>query len=105
VGFLEVLKRSDKRAGYSRAKLLRSLFLATDHLSRPDTAMHLCDTIERQLLTALPETSKTISSEDIAQTALDTLKRFDTRSYVKYLSYQTKMLDAADLRRLLVRKP
>lgn len=105
VGFLEVLKRSDNRESYSPAKLLRSLLLATDHLAKPDTALHLSQTIEHQLLLSLPQTSTVISSEDIANTALTALKRFDTRSYVKYLSYQTKMLDAADLRKMLVKKP
>ena len=104
MGFLEVLKRSDKREKYSRAKLLRSLFLALDHLPDPETAMYICQTIEKQLIEGLPETSIVVSSEDIAQVAQDTLKRFDARSYVKYLSYQTKMLDAADIRRLLKRE-
>lgn len=104
MGFLEVLKRSDKREDYSRAKLLRSLFLSLDHLPNPDDALYLLETIEKKLIESLPETSKVISSEDIAQTVADTLKRYDARSYVKYLSYQTKMLDAADIRRLLVRK-
>lgn len=104
MGFLEVLKRSDKREEYSRAKLLRSLFLSLDHLPDPEDAMHLCQTIEKKMIEGLPEESKTVSTEDIAQITSSTLKRYDARSYVKYLSYQTQRLDASDIRKLLVRK-
>lgn len=104
MGFLEVLKRSDKREAYSRAKLLRSLFLSMDHLPRPDDALYLLDTIERQLIEGQAEGSTLVSSERIAEVAGSALKRYDARSFVKYLSYQTNMLDAADIRRLLVKK-
>lgn len=104
MGFLEVLKRSDKREAYSRAKLLRSLFLSMDHLPNPDDALYLLETIERKLIEKLPEDSTLVSSERIAEVAGQALKRYDARSFVKYLSYQTKLLDAADIRRLLVKK-
>lgn len=104
VGFLEVLKRSSKRESYSRAKLLRSLILATDHLEAADTAFALADTIETNILSKLPADTTEIPSETISEAAQAVLKRFDARSYVKYLSYQTETLDAAELRRKLVRK-
>ncbi|HEX9679020.1 MAG TPA: ATP cone domain-containing protein [Candidatus Saccharimonadales bacterium] len=98
-----MLKRQKHREKFSRAKLLRSLILATDHLKQPEAAFALTDTIETNLLRSLPETGNTLSSKDIAQAVLTVLKRFDTRSYVKYLSYQTNSLDASELRKLLVR--
>ena len=101
LGFLEVLKRSSlSREPYSRAKLLRSLFKATDHLADPETALALADTIETNLLATIGQ-KDTLSSDTIASTCLDVLKRFDTRAYVKYLSYQTETLDASDLKQRL----
>lgn len=101
LGFLEVLKRSGKREPYSRAKLLRSLILATDHLSDPEPAFAISETIEASLLSNLDQYNQ-LSSNTIAKETLTVLKRFDTRAYVKYLSYQTETLDAHDLRRRLV---
>jgi transcriptional regulator NrdR family protein len=103
VGFLEVLKRSNKHEPYYRAKLLRSLILATDHLTERDKAFALAETIETNLLFKLKINEKVITSSDIASETLKVLKRYDTRSYVKYLSYQTQTLDARDLRTLLKR--
>lgn len=103
LGFLEVLKRSNQaREPYSRAKLLRSLILATDHLVSPEAAVALADTVETRLLEDLGQ-KDTLLSSDIASVSLEVLKRFDTRAYVKYLSYQTETLDAVDLRKKLVR--
>lgn len=98
LGFLEVLKRSNQRESYSRAKLLRSLLKATDHLKDADSAFSTVDTIETMLLKRVPEKSNQISTSAIAETTLQVLKRFDTRAYVKYLSYQTDILDARDLK-------
>lgn len=103
VGFLEVRKRSGLLESYSRAKLLRSLLLATDHLSNADATFALADTIETNILAGLPENTTELSSESIAEAVLAVLKRFDARSYVKYLSYQTETLDAVELRKKLVR--
>lgn len=104
VGFLEVLKRSGVREKFSRAKLLRSLILATDHLKEPETAFALADTVETRLLSALQGADGVLSSEMIADTTQLILKRYDARSYVKYLSYQTEELDARDLRKKLASK-
>ncbi len=108
VGFLEVIKRNNQREQYSRAKLLRSLILATDHLNgSADSAYALADTIEVNLLSNLRRQTDNkellIHSEDIAAEAADVLKRFDFRSYIKYISYQTNHLDARDLKRSLKR--
>lgn len=103
VGFLEVMKRSGALESYSRAKLLRSLLLTTDHLEDADAALALADTIETNVLSSLPADAKSVSSATISDAAQAVLKRYDARSYVKYLSYQTETLDAAELRRKLVR--
>lgn len=95
---MEVLKRnSSVREPYSRAKLLRSLIWVTDHLDSPEAAFALADTIETRLLDNL-DPKNTVRSATIASECLDVLKRFDTRAYVKYLSYQTETLDARDLK-------
>jgi len=105
MGFLEVLKRSGRLEQYSRDKLLRSLILTTDHLSNnANAAIALADTIEANLLHALSPAVRHITSHAIAEGVLDVLKKFDPVSYVKYLSYRGKPLDAADLRKKLVRK-
>jgi transcriptional regulator NrdR family protein len=99
VGFLEVSKkRSSKPEQYSRAKLLRSLLYATDHLAEADVAFALADTIETNLLASLDESAELIASTAIAKECMAVLKRFDTRAYVKYLSYQTNDLDARQLK-------
>jgi transcriptional regulator NrdR family protein len=98
---MEVLKRSGSREKYSHAKLLRSLLFANDHLPDADAAFALADTIEKNLLAKLTDQVNHVSAADIAQTVLGVLKRFDTRAYVKYLSYQTDTLDAKDLRQYL----
>jgi len=99
LGFLQVLKRSGSLEPFSRAKLLRSLLLPLDHMHNDaEGALALADTIETLLLKALPESEEVIKTTDIAKTTLTALKRYDTRGYVKYLSYQTDTLDARDLR-------
>lgn len=104
VGFLEVLKRSGRLESYSRAKLLRSLIYATDHLPDADVGFALTDTIETNMLAELPKNTLKLSAETISEHVQAVLKRFDARSYVKYLSYQTESLDAAELRKKLVRR-
>jgi len=104
VGFLEVLKRSGRREKFSRAKLLRSLIFATDHLKEPETAFALADTVETTLLTALRRGSDVLSTKMISDTVQSVLKRYDALAFVKYLSYQTESLDARDLRRKLAAK-
>ena len=106
VGFLEVIKRSNKRECFSRAKLLRSLILATDHLSRDgaEAAYSLADIIESNLLTKLRlKKTKDLTTKEIAKEISTVLKRFDLRSYIKYISYQTEHLDASDLKKTLKR--
>jgi transcriptional regulator NrdR family protein len=59
------------------------------------------NTIEQQLYRLAAKSNNTISKKQIMNTALETLKKFDTAAYVKYLALYSPELDARTLKRHL----
>ena len=72
-------------APFSQTKLLVSIAHACDHRT-DDAAYWLTETITQQLLQQCANQQITLQRADIRNACLITLKRFDTRAFMKYLS-------------------
>ncbi|SRR6266702_248976 len=91
-----------KSAPYSRAKLTISILGVCDHRAdHGEAAYWLCDTIEQKLYRQAATTNNTVTKHNIMNEVLGALKRFDTASYVKYLSRYSPDLDARTLKKHL----
>jgi transcriptional repressor NrdR len=99
LGFLKVEKKTGKRERYSRAKLFTGIYSAfLDIKGKPNTVDAVTETVEAKLLdTRLP----VLSTNQIAEIVLQTLKHFNTAAFLRYLSNQTDLTDEAQLRREL----
>lgn len=100
LGFLKVKKRRVKRPQrYSRAKLFSSIYGAfAAAATRDETVDAVTDTVESRIL----DLKKTpVATEEIAGIVLQTLKRYSTTAFVRYLSKQTDIASEAQLRREL----
>ncbi len=96
---ITVIKKNDEQEPYSHSKLLISLCNSCigidDHIN---TAEALAATIENLVV----ETHKNeIATEDIAGLTLQTLKRFHTSAYVRYLSYRGGIASTNQLREIV----
>lgn len=101
LSFLRVKKREGQIEEYQRSKLLVSLLWSSDHLDEADVAFALADTVEVRLLRSLTPESDQISSQFIAETVQDVLKRFDLKSFIKYVTNREDSLERRDLQALL----
>lgn len=99
LGFLKVIKKTGKKQRYSRAKLYSGIYGAFLSIpAKETTADSVTDTIEAKVL----DTKKReIKSTEIAKIVLETLKRFNTAAFVRYLAYQTDLASDAQLKREL----
>lgn len=85
---------------FSRATLLLSIATACDHRKDDaDSAFYLTGVIEAKLHTL--STKGTVSKEQITAVALDTLKNYDAKAYLKYLSARKTIIDNRDLKNIL----
>ena len=99
LGFLKVTKPGRHSQPYSRAKLYSSIYAAFLDVPAKETAVDgLTDTIEAKILDTK---SPSIKTEEIAAIVLSSLKRFNTTAFVRYLSTQTDLASAAQLKREL----
>lgn len=99
LSFIKVRKRDGSTEAYSRTKLTISLFQACEGESNYiDTLEGLCGTIERKVVSLR---QNEISSQDIANIALETLKRFHPSPFIRYLSYRSDIASTSELRELL----
>ncbi|MDX1765939.1 MAG: hypothetical protein R3313_03215 [Candidatus Saccharimonadales bacterium] len=98
---MRVKKREGQIEEYQRSKLLVSLLWSSDHLDEADVAFALADTVEVRLLRSLTPESDQISSQFIAETVQDVLKRFDLKSFIKYVTNREDSLERRDLQALL----
>lgn len=98
---LRVEKRSGSYEPFYRDKLYLSVYKAIDHLDNPaTTANHLTLNILRHIYKQKPFSAIVPSSIIASQTTL-ALKRFNAAASVRYLSFQTSMPLANDVRRKL----
>lgn len=97
--FLKVAKKNGKKQPYSRAKLYSSIYPAFLSISAKESATEgLTDTIEAKVLDLR---QREVTSREIAEIVLATLKNFNTTAFVRYLSEQTDLISNAQLKREL----
>ena len=98
---LRVKKRSGTIEHFERDKLFISIYRSIDHL--PDAiklSRELSDTILGKLFSKKPM-SPIIESSTIAKLTANTLKAYNAAASVRYLSFQTNMKLANDVRKTL----
>ena len=94
---LSIEKKHGQNARYKPGKLFVSLLKACDHLEdAEDVAWQIKNTVEEKLVTHLDD-SFTLSTEVIAEIAIDTLKLYNTTAYVKYAAYQPSLVSSRKL--------
>ena len=94
---LRITDESGESQPYRPGTLFMSLHAACNHLSNnDDTAWQLMRTVEEKLIELLDD-SFLLSSDQLADVTLTTLKNFDTTSYVKYASMQPELVSARKL--------
>jgi transcriptional repressor NrdR len=99
LGFLKVIKKTGKKQRFSRAKLFSGIYGAFLEIKAKETTVDaVTDTIEAKIL----DTKKReITSSEIAQIVLSTLKHFNTAAFMRYLAYQADISNPAQLKREL----
>ena len=98
---LRVEKRSGDIEPFYRDKLYISVYKSIDHLASPaSTATYLTLNILRHLYKAKPF-DPVVPSKTIAKHASTVLKHYNAAASVRYLSFQTSMPLANDVRRKL----
>jgi transcriptional repressor NrdR len=99
LGFLKVIKKNGKKQRYSRAKLYSGIYGAFLSIPAKETTVDaVTDTVEAKLL----DTKKReLSSEEISQIVLTTLKHFNVAAFMRFLAYQTNPANEAQLRKEL----
>lgn len=100
---LRVEKLSGKYEPFERDKLFLSIYQSIDHLpSAALSAKSLTATVLRHITKTKP-LDPVVSSSKIAQQTAMVLKRFNAAASVRYLSFQTNLQLANDVRRSLKR--
>lgn len=99
LGFVKVIKKSGRKQRYSRAKLFSGIYGAFLSIPAKETTVDaVTDTVEAKLL----DTKKReLTSSEVAHIVLQTLKRFNTAAFVRYLAYQTDLTSDAQLKQEL----
>ena len=99
LGFIRVQHQNAVTTAYSRAKLYSSVDQAFDgHQTTSTTIDAITDTIESKLLDLK---SRSLTSTQISQTILTTLKHFDTAAFLRYLAKHAQLRNNAELKRQL----
>lgn len=101
---LRIEKRNGSYEPFNRDKLYLSIYNATNHLDDASTvASHLAATVLRHILKVTP-LDPILPSAVLAEYVAIVLKRFNAAASVRYLSFQTNMQLANDVRRSLKQK-
>lgn len=96
LGFLQVQRSKGAPEPYQRYKLFNSLYTACRALrSRSEAVEALTATVEDKLLGSA---QTTITTAEIKETVLETLKAFNLNAYLRYLTDQTELMGLGDLR-------
>lgn len=86
LSFLNIIKSDGTSEPYMRSKLFLSVYKACSGLrNQPDDTDALCTNLELKLIKiGRPE----LTSETVAETAMDTLRTFNTAAFMRYLSHR-----------------
>lgn len=99
LGFMKVIKKTGKRERYSRAKLFSGIYGAFLEVSGKQNVVDaVTDTVEARILDTKQEE---ISTDQIAQIVLVTLKNYNMAAFMRYLANQADLVNEAQLRREL----
>jgi transcriptional regulator NrdR family protein len=94
---VRVINESGEASNFKPGKLYLSLARACDHLPDADSiAWSIKNTIEEKL-TALLDERLELTSAQIAQTTIETLRLYNTSAYVKYASGHPKLVSPRKL--------
>lgn len=100
---VKVTKNDTQTVRFSRAQLFLSLFTICDHrVDQAETAFMLCRSIEPKILAYSASHQQTIGRAKVVELCLETLKDFDAKCYVKYLSYHTPISTLRSLKKQLL---
>lgn len=96
LSFLKVVKKSGKKERYSRAKLYSGIYGAFLSIKAKETTVDgVTDTVEAKLLDSK---KRELTSQQIAEVVLKTLKHFNTAAFVRFLAYQSDLSSDAQLK-------
>lgn len=99
LGFLKVEKKAGRRERYSRAKLFSGVYGAFLEISGKQNVVDaVTETIEAKLLDTRQDI---ISTQEIAEIVLQTLKHYNMAAFMRYLANQADLTNEAQLRREL----
>lgn len=99
LGFIKVIKKTGRKERYSRAKLFSGIYGAFLEMSGKQNVVDaVTDTIEAKILDTKQDS---ITTDDIAQITLATLKHYNMAAFMRYLANQADVLNEAQLRREL----
>lgn len=99
LSFIKVIKKNGKKQHYSRAKLYSGIYAALVAIPSKETTVDaITDTVESKLLDAK---KRELASGEIAKIVLQTLKRFNTAAFVRFLAYQTDLASDSQLKKEL----
>lgn len=98
--FLKILgDTSKKTAPYSRATLFSSIYISfTESTAKADVIDAVTDNVEAKLLDLQDHT---ITTEQIVDIVLSTLKHFDSAAFLRYLSDHVAMDNPGAMRRYI----
>jgi len=99
LGFLKIVKKSGRRERYSRAKLYSGIYGAFLSVPQKETTVDaVTDTIEAKLL----DTRRgELTSAEIADITLITLKHFNTAAFMRFLAYHADLSSDAQMKAAL----
>lgn len=87
-----------KKARYSRTKLLISLVRAFEQSSKLTDLENIIDTIEQRLMALQTDY---VTSAELAEVVLRTIKPVDTAAFVKYLATYGDIASSRELNKLI----
>lgn len=99
LSFLKVVKKSGTKQRYSRAKLYSGIYGSFLSIKAKETTVDgVTDTVEAKLLDMR---KRELTSQQIADVVLRTLKKFNTAAFIRFLAYQTDLSSDAQLKQEL----
>lgn len=98
LSFITIIKRDGRRQPYKRHKLLISLYFTCQGLEdQLEDIEAITDIVESRLLELR---QPNISSDQLAETVLSTLKHFHPGAYMRYMSFRDSLSSNAELKEI-----
>lgn len=99
VGFIKIVKKSGQRERYSRAKLYSGIYGAYLRIKNKERVVDaVTDDVEAKIL---DQKKAELSSQEVAEIVLRTLKTTHTGAFLRFLAYQADLETPADLIRVI----